>query len=290
MLNRLAAVILILGVSFSLSIAPQAKLVDGTAVHDYVLSKLVDLLDQRGIDIRNGQSTETPSPNARPQLTDLHNFPADPYMASIGDAFSDSFNAGVFSDRAYLVAVDSPGTPAPKSHAEFLRLWNGSEIQQRIFISFSGKDLAVARTVAATLQDQGYVVFLYKSEEQELPAANAVEVGKYFGGAGRHFVIDTLNARTSLAVQAEALALARGVANARVAFPAALPTTPTERTPKKTPSPDNVTTVPLPDTVKVGPCCNLCQEVNGVIVSCGPEMCGPNVCRNARPARSVFGR
>jgi hypothetical protein len=64
--------------------------------------------------------------------------------------------------------------------------------------------LPFAKTFADGLAEQGYSIFLYKSEQGSSPRFTPKEVEEFFRQAGRHYVIDSANARASLAVRAEA--------------------------------------------------------------------------------------
>ena len=110
----------------------------------------------------------------------LSNFPADSTISGPDDPFSESFVAGVKSERAYLVAVNSPGTAQPKDLVQFKKTWDAGKQSDRIFVSFSGKDMSFAKRVAEALKSKGYVVFLYKNGEADIPAVNAVETGQFF--------------------------------------------------------------------------------------------------------------
>jgi hypothetical protein len=200
-MNRLRLILVV----FSMIVLPEltvAAIVDGSTVTDNLLGQMVNELDARGIDVRNGPDSNPLGP--RPQLTEISNFPASETIGA-NDPFSSSFNAGAFAgDRAALVAVGGSGVPQTADRAEFDKAWNTSEPSRRVFVSFSGKDLPHALAVEEQLVRLGYVTFLYK--KSTTVDVNPVEVGQYFQGAGHRYVIDTGNARASPAVNAEALA------------------------------------------------------------------------------------
>jgi hypothetical protein len=245
-------------------LSPSAgRVLDGDQPTHPVIKDVVAYLDARGIDIRNGAAAFDPV-NNRPQLTDLRNFPVNQAVAGTADPFTASFNAGVASERAYLVAVKSPGTPQPKSLQDFVSTWDNAVPSNRVFISFSGKDLKAAQIVADGLRNKNYVVFLFKNDEADLPAVNPVETGRFFKQAAHHLVIDTSNARSSVAVNAEALAL---------------------RTADRPKIPGVLFPTPGPGPVSQGTnCCQLCRYVNGVRMGCDPPVCDDVICRNARPS------
>jgi hypothetical protein len=246
---------------FLLLLAPAvdapARVVDGATASDNILRSLSDFLDAKGIDVRNGKEIDQTA-LARPQLTNLSNFPADEAIAGSVGAFDSAFSAGVNSDRAYLVAVKSPGTPQPTTVRQFTSTWNDASKENRVFISFSGRDLNAARIVAEGMRKLNYVVFLYKNDSGDFPAVNAVETGQFFRTAGHRFVIDTANARTSAAVNAEALAL---------------------KTSRRTVPP--IVPPPSADGKDVR-CCHICHYRDGVLVGCDPPVCDAAVCAKAR--------
>lgn len=237
-----------------------AKVVDGPRASDSTLRRIADFLGRHGIDIRNAAASENFSTGGRPQVTLLSNFPADASYRSAGDPFSESFSAAANSGRAYLVALSHPGKARALEPTEFKRAWDKAPTSARVFVVLSGQDLAAAQVVAKGLRESGYVALLFKNGEAELPPVDVVEAGQFFRTAGQHFVIDTINARNSAAVQAEALALDSSNRSPIVASPAPPP-------PYRQPSANH--------------CCRVCQYVKGVLVSCDRVMCGPQ-CAAAR--------
>ena len=235
-----------------------ARTVDGLRANDLVLRSISDFLDAKGIDVRNGNSADQSS-LLRPQLTELSNFPANPEIAGSAGPFSPTFSAGASSDRAYLVAVNHPGTAQPVALSEFKSTWDAAPAEKRIFISFSGKDLWAAEIVSQALRNSGYVVFIYKNNSTDLPPVNAVETGQFFRGAGHRYVIDTSNARSSPAVNAEALSLNTRRRTTPPIIPVAPNSTPTNE-----------------------PCCRVCYYEDNILVRCDAPMCGEIACRGAR--------
>ena len=90
---------------------------------------------------------------------------------------------------------------------------------------------------------------------------NAVETGQFFRAAGHRFVIDTMNARSSAAVNAEALALKGG--SRRATSPVIPP--------------------PVVSPTASVPCCKVCHYRNGVLIGCDPPVCSAVICSKARP-------
>jgi hypothetical protein len=200
--KELVAAFLLLALFSSHSIG---EVIDGIYAINPLIRSITIRLDSDGIDVRNGPASKIMI-LLRPQLTELRNFPADAAVAGDQDPFTPSFTAGVLNDRAYLVAVESPGVPLPENDASFKEIWNKAPQHKRVFLSFTGKDIAFAISVSNALREKGYITFMYKNGEKDMPAVNAVETGVYFGQAGQRLVLDTDAARQSPAVHAEALA------------------------------------------------------------------------------------
>lgn len=244
-----------------LALAPDAtaRVLDGVLARDETLQEITEFLDQKGIDVRN-RAAQLPLADAmRPQVTELASFPADPAIGGT-DPFSYAFNKGLTSERAYLVAVNISGAPEPVDLSHFKDTWDQAPQSKRIFVSFSGKDLAVARVLEEGLRKAGYVVFLYKNSEAGLPPVNIVETAQFFRGAGKHFVIDTVNARSSAAVNAEALAL---------------------RSPGRRAAPLIFQGTQPPPLVSPQ-CCQVCYYRNGMKIRCDAPVCDTTICANAR--------
>jgi hypothetical protein len=183
-----------------LASAGQARLIEGRLPVDPLLQSLVSFLDAHGIDVRSDRGTG--QIGSRPEITNLLNFPIDDPGQPI--AFEAAFGAG---GEPYLLATGPTGQANPSQPADeslFWQRWNSAAETNRIFVSFSGKDLPFAKAFADGLSEQGYSVFLYKSEEGSSPRFTPREVENFFRQAGRHYVIDSANARASLAVRAEA--------------------------------------------------------------------------------------
>jgi hypothetical protein len=174
---------------------------------DQLLATIAPYLNDQGIDTRNSPSSSFVSETGNPQLCLLENFLPDPRIAGEDDPFSVHFNAGNSEDRAYLVAVNFPGRPQTYTARKIKEVWETASLDRRIFISFSGKDIAHATIVRRALEKLGYAVFIYKNNAKDAGAFNVAEVGAFFASAGAYYVIDSFHARGSAAVNAEALAL-----------------------------------------------------------------------------------
>src|SRR5262245_25440668 len=79
----------------------EARVVDGDQPANPVIKDIVEDLDARGIDVRNGLAAGPWAANDRPQVTVLQFFPVDASLAGKVDPST------VASERAYLVAVKS---------------------------------------------------------------------------------------------------------------------------------------------------------------------------------------
>jgi hypothetical protein len=168
----------LIAVAMMLTGPVSGRVLDGAQPTHPVIKDLADYLDAKGIDIRNNAPPDGAISGSRPQLTDLRNFPVDSSIVGTSDPFTPGFHAGIDSDRAYLIAVNSPGVPQPKELQEFKNIWANASSTNRVFVSFSGKDLAAAKNVAEGLRKANYIVFLFKNDEAGLPAVNAVETGQ----------------------------------------------------------------------------------------------------------------
>src|SRR5262249_7212778 len=171
--------------------AGHARLIEGKFAVDPLLQSLVSYLDARGIDVRSDRGTS--QIGSRPEITDLLNLPIDDAGQPLG--FEAAFGAGA---EPYLLATGPTNPSPPADESLFWQRWNSAAQADRIFVSFSGKDLPFARAFADGLSEQGYSVFLYKSEEGGSPRFTPSEVENFFRQAGRHYVIDSANARASL--------------------------------------------------------------------------------------------
>ena len=94
-----------------------------------------------------------------------------------------------------------------RDRAEYRARWRTAPRKKRVFLSFTRRDLAHARRVQNVLEQKGLVVFTYLANEDNKVWTNSVDVGHYFDSAGHHLVVDTPNARASVATRFEQLAL-----------------------------------------------------------------------------------
>lgn len=242
-----------------------AEIVNPLSAPDTLLDRLAQELDSKGIDVRRGNSTSSSFSSSRPQLSNLKTLPSSgiPKIESLG-RFGAHFEAGVFSD-VHLIAVKKNARKSSAHLQSFREEWRSAPKTDRVFVSFSGKDISYAEDLKAALEKQGYRVFLYKTETSKHPITNSVEVGKYFKEAGRHLVIDSKNARSSVAVLMEAKTLRNMHSNRSPLFGIPGSSSGSSR-----------------DPGSGMPCCKLCTYRNRVLVSCGSVECGPQ-CLSASP-------
>ena len=129
----------------------QATLIDTSGRPDFLLDQLVIDLDKFGIDVRKGKEDKThPVSPGHPQLARLEYFPIPPGALKPNSNFTELFEAGIKYTDAYLVAVKS--NQQPSSEDEFKDLWNNSQKDKRIFLSFSGSDINYAAQIATVLR------------------------------------------------------------------------------------------------------------------------------------------
>jgi len=268
--------------------APRATgaVVDEGASPDAFLTTLVDDLDQHGMDVRNGPDADGPGTDARPQVTRLGNLQgSDPTSVSnTGDRFDAFFQAGAFTEAA-LIAVRTDEPVIDLGAFQMRGIWEQAAPNNRVFISYSGRDAAYADALRGVLEARGFVVFTYLPPDSSTPLTNSVEVGQYFKEAGHHLLIDTANARASGAIALEAAAWR--VVTGLEAPPSGggVPPDPpraAEPKPLPPPTPDSNGTKDDGTMNSEGePCCKLCEYRDGVEVGCGPVECGIQ-CRSAK--------
>lgn len=239
-----------------------ADFIDQSAQYSTLLAELEPELRAGGIDVRGSALPEGTSVGFRPQLSYLETLPAKSLAGSVvPNTFSRLFEAGAFTE-SYLVAVRTRAKKHPNlSETRFREMWDAAKQSDRIFLSFSGNDLAHAEKVRDALKSKGFEVFLYKDSSTVYPRTNSVDVGRYFREAGTHLVVDTYNARSSVGVISEAIALEALRAGVKPTFPGETPA----------------------DARKAmgDPCCRVCTYKNGMNLGCGPVQCGPQ-CFGAR--------
>lgn len=254
--------------------------VDDSARRNEILRLLQPGLDAQGIDVRGDKVTSAAFGGSRPQLSLLETIPAEPLAVKAApDRFGQLFEAGAFSDAVLVATRTRENRRVNLSEAEFQQRWNAASASERVFISFSGNDVRYAEVVRAAFEAKGYVTFLYKDSSSKYPKTNSVQVGTYCKEAGHHFIVDTANARASLGVITEALALQAMRRGTRPSFPDA---------PNSGLGPGPG---PRPEGSRSGspglgerggePCCRLCRYRNGVRIGCGPVQCGTQ-CYGAR--------
>jgi hypothetical protein len=233
-----------------------------------LLASLAGALAAHGIGVRTGAFPRTrPAAARRIELGRLAHFPVDTTIARRAAAYERLFGIGATREGVLLAARPNGtlarGVTPPASLADFTRAWNAAPRSQRVFISFARDDAPHAAAVREVLQAQGYVVFTYLRSPAARLQTNAVEVGRFLGGAGEVLVIDSPNARQSVGVHAEASVLQMGSGWKARVLPIDRPDPPRPRTTRR--------------------CCRWCtfREPGHVRIGCQPVTCGPQ-CRNPR--------
>ena len=125
--------------------------------------------------------------------------------------FSVLFREAIALDAAgYTMALCADGEvirTSVRDRPTYRAQWNATAVDRRVFLSFTRRDLRLARIVQAALEGEGLRVFTYLANEDNRIWTNSVDVGHYFESAGHHFVVDTPNARASVATRFEQLAV-----------------------------------------------------------------------------------
>jgi len=227
-------------------------------VQDAFLQELRPMIEALGLGVRTQWSgMALQSPPASPTVAPLRGFPS---TASVPNdaAFVRLFNAGAHHEAALVAVRPRSGMTPPATAQQLARAWKDAPTTSRVFVSFTRADAAYARLLRLALETRGYSVFTYiRGDFLSLPF-NAVEVGRFFREAGHHIVIDSREARKSVGVAAERLALEGRLLDRSIQDP-------------------------IPGGPESGqPCCRVCTYVNSVRTGCGPVTCGGH-CRNARP-------
>jgi len=186
------------------------KLVGNRAAIDPLLAGLVEPLDAHGIDVVGGNIDTAPL-SGRPRAALLTGVPPVPPPGYASAPWMKDFLSGATGFVAAGPRAESSASP-PKTQAEFIRFWNQTPKEQRVFISFTKQDAHIAATIKATLEQRGFAAFTFLNPSVAgvpmRPAYDAPVVGKFFSEAGHYLVVDTPNARGSHGVWLESSALA----------------------------------------------------------------------------------
>jgi len=201
-----------------ISISTALAKVDGLFTDlDPFLVDILPHLKKQGLNVRGHMGDKTQPPRDA-EVAMLADFPVDEDRAM--DSVAEVFRREFGPDRwAHSTLIDLPQAmlaigPFPKTskgrelHKDWLRAKG-----KRIFISFCGQDLPVARRLKSALEDAGYEVFVYNPLAHFSPYSNVQSfrhfenrgIRYYFESATHHLVIDSERARLSPFVNVEAM-------------------------------------------------------------------------------------
>ena len=175
------------------------KILDPTA-NNPLLRRIAGDLHRQGIDVIQDWNSEVPV-RRRPVVAPLANYQIS--LVSKEEGWMSEFNKGLTG------AIAAIKTSENIAHDGFAQKWSNTPKRLRVFLSFAREDVAYARNVKTALEAQGYVAFIYISDQAHSPAQSPVMLGEFLRTAGTHLVIDTDTARRKSGVLAEALAYAK---------------------------------------------------------------------------------
>jgi hypothetical protein len=171
---------------------------------DQVLQMLERPLHDRGIDVVAG-NTASFNLGSRPRVATLSGMPtANPppdWSLRRSRPWMEDFRDGL---AGFVAGAKSTHGRRATSADDFLNAWHGAPRDRRVFISFTAKDVSAAEAAADALAAKGYVAFVFIKSSSLNPTYDTALVGRMFGEAGHHYVVDTPNARKSAGVWFEA--------------------------------------------------------------------------------------
>ena len=175
------------------------KILDPTA-NNPLLKRIAGDLHRKGIDVVQDWNSEVPV-RRRPVVAPLANYQIS--LVAKEEGWMNEFNKGL---TGAIAAIKSSENIA---HDGFAQKWSNTPKRLRVFVSFAREDAAHAQKVKTALEAQGYVAFVYISDQAHSPAQSPAMLGEFLRTAGSHLVIDTDIARRKSGVLAEALAYAK---------------------------------------------------------------------------------
>ena len=178
-----------------------ARVIGARGKLDPLLKTLEAPLQKRGIDVVAGDTANHPL-GTRPRVARLSGMPtAKPPAGWKSRPWMKSFEAG---RTGFLAAAPGEGRKRARSSSEFLQAWKRAPADQRVFLSFTRKDVRAAESAARALEARGYVTFIYLTSKSKGPKYDTTTVGRLYAEAGHRLVVDTPNARRSEGVWLEA--------------------------------------------------------------------------------------
>jgi hypothetical protein len=197
-----------------------AKIIDpaGDGPDAMLLRSWAESLDPVGIDVVLGRATALPVPD-RPRLASLKGYvPVQhDWGGFVKEAWSLGFERGLTGVIFAVRPSDVPGNLARKKldcdsgaaieiePCKFVNDWLDAEPETRVFIAFTRDDIDAALAVKKSLEERGFVVFVFLKGRSATPWADPALVGEVFAQAAHRLVIDSASARESEGVKFESL-------------------------------------------------------------------------------------
>ncbi len=164
-----------------------------------LLEKLEHFLDLHAIDIIVDWESDV-ALRGNPVLAPIAN-----YKISVLEKKSEWIDEFTNSYKNALIALE---TDLKKGEFDFLKEWNASPPEKKVFVSFTKEDVKHAEVIKSALEKEGYKVFIYK-ESNRATFTNPTFIAQCMREAENVFIIDTDNSRNKPGVMAEALAYAK---------------------------------------------------------------------------------
>ena len=177
------------------------KLLGNQIQLDPILAELVEPLNAKGIDVVAGNTANVGKPK-RPRIALLSDLTTNFENIVTNENWMKEFSSGI---TGYVAGVQTNTISSiAQTEDEFLAKWQNATADKRIFLSFTKADVEKANIIAKTLQEQGYVTYVFLNTGEQEPKYDAGFSGKMFKEATHHFVLDTKKSRKSHGVIFEA--------------------------------------------------------------------------------------
>jgi hypothetical protein len=197
-----------------------AKIVDpsGDGPEAALLKSWADNLDAAGVDVVMGIASTLPL-SSRPRLASLRGYAPTrhDWGAFTRQAWPLAFERGVagvmFAVQANALPTNitrkkfecDTATGEETEPCKFVNDWLSAEPDKRIFVAFTRDDFDAALAIKKSLEETGFVVFVFLKGKNEAPWADPALVGEVFAQAAHRLVIDSASARGSEGVKFESL-------------------------------------------------------------------------------------
>lgn len=174
------------------------KILDRSKYH-YLLRLIAEELDTHQIDVIQDWASDVVL-EGRPTLAPIADYKVT--VLSKESEWEQAFRAKLANA---VVAIEGD---QPLLAASFIKEWDKTPVEHRVFISFAREDLATAEIIKSVLKKNGFKAFIYL--ESDGTKFESPEMIAYcMKTAGDVLVLDTENSRTKSGVITEALAYAR---------------------------------------------------------------------------------